>query len=72
MTCAHGFETMRACSKSPRCGHEGWIFPENEASVALHVSCGFRIVGRRERIGYMNGVWRDNLLLERRSSVVGA
>ena len=47
------------------------IFPENEASVALHVSCGFRIVGTRERIGCMNGVWRDNLLLERRSLVVG-
>jgi len=47
------------------------IFPENEASVALHVACGFRIVGRRERIGYMNGIWRDNLLLERRSLVVG-
>lgn len=47
------------------------IFPENEASVALHVSCGFRIVGRRERIGSRDGVWRDNLLLERRSSVVG-
>ncbi len=47
------------------------IFPENEASVALHVSCGFRIVGRRERIGCREGVWRDNLLLERRSPVVG-
>ncbi|MEO8575321.1 MAG: N-acetyltransferase family protein [Gemmatimonadales bacterium] len=47
------------------------IFPENEASVALHVSCGFRIVGRRERIGCMNGVWRDNLLLERRSPTIG-
>ena len=47
------------------------IFPENEASIALHVSCGFRIVGRRERIGCRDGVWRDNLLLERRSSVVG-
>ena len=48
------------------------IFPENEASVALHVSCGFRIVGRRERIGRMNGVWRDNLLLERRSQKIGS
>ena len=48
------------------------IFPENEASVALHVACGFRIVGRRERIGCMNGVWRDNLLLERRSQKIGS
>ena len=47
------------------------IFPENEASIALHVSCDFRIVGRRERIGRRDGVWRDNLLLERRSSAVG-
>lgn len=47
------------------------IFPENEASIALHVSCGFRIVGRRERIGCRDGLWRDNLLLERRSAAVG-
>ncbi|MCA9866135.1 MAG: N-acetyltransferase [Anaerolineae bacterium] len=47
------------------------IFPENEASVALHVSCGFRVVGRRERLGLHHGLWRDSLLLERRSSRVG-
>jgi phosphinothricin acetyltransferase len=47
------------------------IFPGNTASVALHQRCGFRIVGRRRRIGQMNGVWRDVLLLERRSSVTG-
>ncbi len=46
------------------------IFPENVASMALHKSCGFREVGRRERIGKMNGVWRDTILLERRSKVV--
>jgi phosphinothricin acetyltransferase len=48
------------------------VFPENAASVKLHLSCGFREVGRRERIGKMNGVWRDTLLLERRSKSVGA
>lgn len=48
------------------------ILPENAASVALHERCGFRIVGRRERLGEMHGVWRDVLLLERRSSVVGS
>ncbi|MGB9178105.1 MAG: N-acetyltransferase family protein [Pyrinomonadaceae bacterium] len=48
------------------------VFPENEASVALHKLCGFREVGRRERIGRLNGAWRDTLLLERRSKVVGA
>jgi L-amino acid N-acyltransferase YncA len=45
------------------------IFPENEASVALHEAVGFRIVGRRERIAQLDGVWRDTILLERRSSV---
>lgn len=48
------------------------VFPENGASLALHERCGFRQVGRRERIGRMRGVWRDTLLLERRSRVVGA
>lgn len=48
------------------------IFPENAASVHLHEACGFRVVGRRERIGQMYGVWRDVLLLERRSPLVGA
>ena len=43
------------------------IFPENTASVALHRQCGFREVGRRERIGILAGVWRDTLLFERRS-----
>jgi L-amino acid N-acyltransferase YncA len=43
------------------------IFPENEASVELHLRCGFRIVGTRERIGQHHGVWRDVVLMERRS-----
>ena len=47
------------------------IFPENVGSLALHQRCGFREVGRRERIGKMNGVWRDTILLERRSMTVG-
>ena len=47
------------------------IFPENTASLRLHKSCGFREIGRRERIGKMNGVWRDTVLLERRSGVAG-
>lgn len=48
------------------------IFPENRATLALHVKHGFREVGRRERIGRMGGRWRDTLLLERRSRVVGS
>ncbi len=47
------------------------VFPENTASVNLHLRCGFREVGRRERIGKLGGVWRDTLLLERRSKKVG-
>ncbi|MBT8324432.1 MAG: N-acetyltransferase [Winogradskyella sp.] len=47
------------------------IFPENPASVALHESCGFRIVGKRKKIGKRLGKWYDNLLLERRSKKIG-
>jgi L-amino acid N-acyltransferase YncA len=47
------------------------IFSENEANIKLHLSCGFRVVGTRERIAKLNGVWRDTLFLERRSIRVG-
>ena len=47
------------------------IFPENVASIRLHERAGFRIVGRRERIGCMDERWRDTVLMERRSNVVG-
>ena len=43
------------------------VFPENKASLALHQHCGFRVVGTRERIGQLDGVWRDVVLLERRA-----
>jgi L-amino acid N-acyltransferase YncA len=46
------------------------IFPENVASIALHESQGFRLVGIRERLGQMNGRWRDVCLLERRSPLI--
>ena len=48
------------------------ILHENATSQALHTACGFRVVGVRERIGQRNGVWRDVVLMERRSTVVGA
>jgi L-amino acid N-acyltransferase YncA len=48
------------------------VFPENEGSLRLHRACGFREVGVRERIGESGGVWRDVVVLERRSHVVGA
>jgi phosphinothricin acetyltransferase len=51
------------------------VFPENAASLALHARAGFRVVGRRERIGRHPALpgnpWRDVILLERRSSMVG-
>src|SRR5581483_900424 len=47
------------------------IFPENTGSIALHRACGFREIGKRERVGQLNGVWRSTTLLERRSKIVG-
>jgi phosphinothricin acetyltransferase len=47
------------------------MFPENEASRTLHLACGFRVVGTLERVGEQDGRWRDVVLLERRSTVVG-
>ena len=47
------------------------IFPENIPSIKLHETLGFRKVGYREKIGKMNGIWRDALFFERRSESVG-
>lgn len=47
------------------------IFPENAASVRLHERHGFRLMGRRERIAQDKGVWRDTIIMERRSKTVG-
>lgn len=47
------------------------IFIENKASVSIHESLGFRVVGKRERIGKLHNVWKDNYLLERRSKKIG-
>jgi phosphinothricin acetyltransferase len=47
------------------------VFPENAASIAIHKRCGFRVVGTRERLGELGGRWRDVILLERRSALVG-
>lgn len=46
------------------------IFPENTSSLALHQRTGFRVVGTRERIGRHYGMWRDVVLVERRSPLV--
>jgi phosphinothricin acetyltransferase len=47
------------------------VFPENVATLRLHAGAGFRRVGYRERIGQLDGIWRDTILLERRSRAVG-
>lgn len=47
------------------------IMIENVASIKLHEDCGFRIVGYREKVGKLNGKWRDNILMERRSKKIG-
>ena len=50
---------------------QGVTFPENTASLRLQARCGFRVVGRRERIARIGGVWQDTVLTERRSQAVG-
>lgn len=50
---------------------QGGVFPENAASIALQKAFGFREVGLQERLGKLNGVWRDVVLMERRSRIVG-
>lgn len=57
---AHGIWTLQA-----------GVFPENRVSLGIHSAAGFRVVGVRERVGQLDGVWRDVVLLERRSRVVG-
>jgi phosphinothricin acetyltransferase len=49
---------------------ETGVFPENLASLQLHLSCGFRVVGVRERLGRLDGTWRDVVFLERRSKEI--
>ncbi|MBT8309212.1 MAG: N-acetyltransferase, partial [Flavobacteriaceae bacterium] len=44
------------------------IFSENRASNNLHVKCGFKVVGFREKIGKLHGKWHDNMLLEKRTN----
>jgi len=56
--------------------HQIWtlqcsIMIENKASIALHKKCGFREIGYREKIGRLHGVWRNNMILERRSKKIG-
>ena len=47
------------------------IFPNNTGSIQLHKQCGFRQIGYREKIGKKDGIWRNNIIMERRSKKVG-
>ena len=64
-------ELIRQSEQSGIWTLQAGIFPENAASLALHESQGFREVGRRTKIGQLRGQWRDTVLLERRSEIVG-
>ena len=64
----------RLISESEKEGYwtlQASIFPENKASLKIHYNLGFRNVGFREKIGKMNDIWRDTILLERRSKKAG-
>jgi phosphinothricin acetyltransferase len=50
---------------------QGATFAENASSLRMQAACGFRVVGRRERVARLHGVWRDIVLTERRSTAVG-
>jgi phosphinothricin acetyltransferase len=65
-------ELIRQSEKNGLWTLQAGIFPENRASIRLHKSCGFREVGRRERIGKLGERWRDTVLLERRSKTVAS
>lgn len=47
------------------------IMEENIASLKLHEKCGFRTIGYREKVGCLNGIWKNNIIMERRSKIVG-
>jgi phosphinothricin acetyltransferase len=64
----------RLISESESIGYwtlQSGIFPENESSIKLHKKTGFRTIGFRERIGQLDGVWKNNILMEKRSKTIG-
>ena len=64
-------ELIRSSEKQGIWTIQAGILKENTASIELHKKCGFKILGVREKLGKLNGLWRDIVLMERRSSVVG-
>jgi Sortase and related acyltransferases len=70
-----GFQLLKSLVKESE-ENEIWtlqssIFPENLASICIHQKNGFRKLGYREKVGRMKGIWRDTIIMERRSKVVG-
>ncbi|UWY27044.1 GNAT family N-acetyltransferase [Flavobacterium sp. TR2] len=63
-------ELVRQSEKEGIWTLQAGIFPENTASLRIHEKAGFRTLGIREKIGKQNGIWRDTVLLERRSSII--
>ena len=64
-------ELVRQTDRSGFCTLQSSIFPENQASIAIHLQCGFRVVGRCWKVVNLHGSWRDIVLMERRSPVAG-
>ena len=64
-------ELVRASEDAGVWTLQAGIFPENRASLAIHELSGFRVVGVRQKLGKLSGVWRDVALLERRSPCIG-
>jgi len=63
-------ELIRSSEANGLWSLQSGVFPQNRGSVALHLKCGFRQIGYREKIGQRNGQWFDNLLFERRSKLI--
>lgn len=70
-----GFKLLeKLISESEKAGFwtlQSGIFPNNNASLRIHEKLGFRKIGYREKIGKRDGAWHDNILMERRSKIIG-
>ena len=65
------FELIKLSEENALWTLQSGIMKTNEASIQMHMECGFRVIGFREKIGKLNGIWLDNVLLERRSKLIG-
>ena len=69
--CGYDKVRVQSVAETTKMTLQAGIFPENKPSLTIHEVCGFRVVGVRQKLGKLAGVWRDVALLERRSSRVG-